>query len=85
MKKTLKDKNYEQCLTSLEEIVEHLEKGDLPLEESIKKFQEGTLLANMCTEKLKVAEEKIKKLIEKDDGQIEQVDFNFENEAKKKN
>lgn len=76
--KKLKDKTYEEGLKELEEIVEHLEKGDLSLDDSIKKFQEGTILANLCAEKLKVAEEKVKKLIEKDSGETEQVDFKFE-------
>jgi len=75
--KKLKDKSYEEGLKELEEIVEHLEKGDLSLDDSIKKFQEGTILANLCAEKLKVAEEKVKKLVEKDSGETEQVDFNF--------
>lgn len=75
--KKLKDKTYEEGLKELEEIVEHLEKGDLSLDDSIKKFQEGTILASLCAEKLKVAEEKVKKLVEKDPGEIEQVDFNF--------
>lgn len=76
--KKLKDKSYEEGLKELEEIVEHLEKGDLSLDDSIKKFQEGTILANLCAEKLKVAEEKVKKLVEKDSGETEQVDFKFE-------
>lgn len=54
---------YEQAYKRLEEIVEKLENGSVPLEESIKLFEEGTKLANFCNSKLNAAEQKFTQLI----------------------
>ena len=56
MKKKL---NYEQSVSRLEEIVELLENGELPLEESMKIFEEGTKLSDECYSMLSKAEQKI--------------------------
>ncbi len=56
MKKKL---NYEASILRLEEIVDLLENGDLPLEESMKLFEEGTKLSAVCYETLRKAEQKI--------------------------
>jgi len=56
MKKKL---NYEQSVSRLEEIVELLENGELPLEESMKIFEEGTKLSAECYSMLSKAEQKI--------------------------
>ena len=56
MKKKL---DYEQAMTRLEEIVGLLESGELPLEESMKLFEEGTKLSQACYEILKNAEQKL--------------------------
>ena len=56
MKKKL---NYEQSVSRLEEIVELLENGELPLEESMKLFEEGTKLSAECYSMLSKAEQKI--------------------------
>lgn len=53
---------FEQALTKLEEIVEAMESEELPLEELLSKFEEGTRLAKVCQEKLSEAEVKIKQL-----------------------
>ncbi|KAA0000402.1 MAG: exodeoxyribonuclease VII small subunit [Thermoplasmata archaeon] len=55
---------FEEALKKLEEIVEELEKGDMPLEETIRKFEEGIKLCKICKEKLEKAEMKIEKLME---------------------
>lgn len=55
---------FEDALRKLEEIVDELEKGELPLEETIKKFEEGIKLCKLCKEKLEKAEMKIEKLME---------------------
>jgi len=55
---------FEEALKKLEEIVDELEKGDLPLEETIKKFEEGVRLCKICKEKLEKAEMKVEKLME---------------------
>lgn len=53
---------FEQALTKLEGIVEAMESEELPLEELLAKFEEGTRLAKVCQEKLAEAELKIKQL-----------------------
>lgn len=52
-------KTYEEDIKRLEEIVALLEKGDLPLEDSLKLFEEGTKLSSSCYKTLKNAEQKI--------------------------
>lgn len=59
----MKELTYEQAYKRLEEIVEKLENGSVPLEESIKLFEEGTKLANFCNTKLNAAEQKFTQLI----------------------
>ncbi len=55
----MKKINYEKSMERLEEIVTKLEEGSLPLEESIKLYEEGTKLTAGCYEILKNAEQKI--------------------------
>ena len=59
----MKELTYEQAYKRLEEIVEKLENGSVPLEESMKLFEEGTTLANFCNSKLNAAEQKFTQLI----------------------
>ena len=66
--------NFEENMESLEKIVQELEKGELNLDESIKKFEEGMNLSKKCNEILEEAEKKITILIKKDD-KIEEEDF----------
>lgn len=54
--------SFEQALARIEEIVRHLEKGDMPLEESLKLFEEGTALISSCGKMLDEAEQKVVKL-----------------------
>ncbi len=51
--------NYEESVIRLEEIVSLLESGELTLEESLKLYEEGTLLTKSCSDILKNAEQKI--------------------------
>ncbi len=59
----MKELTYEQAYKRLEEIVKKLENGSVPLEESMKLFEEGTKLANFCNSKLNAAEQKFTQLI----------------------
>ena len=54
--------NFEQSIQRLEEIVRSLEKGDMPLSESLSLFEEGTNLIAVCTNILDEAEQKVVKL-----------------------
>ena len=59
---TDKKMNFEKSLERLEEIVKSLEKGDAPLDESLKLFEEGTGLIASCGKMLDDAEQKVIKL-----------------------
>jgi exodeoxyribonuclease VII small subunit len=65
-KKTI---NLEKALADLEEIVEELESGDLPLEKAMKKFEEGIKLTRNCQAALKEAEQKVEILLKSAGGE----------------
>lgn len=72
---TTKEMKFENALDKLEEIVKKLEDGDLPLDDSLRMFEEGVRLARFCGGKLDAAERKIEVLMKSDDGKIEPVPF----------
>ena len=57
--------DFETAMRDLEEIVERLEQGDLPLEESLAAFERGVLLTRTCQVALKEAEQKVEILLKK--------------------
>lgn len=65
-----KDK-FEDALKKLEKIVSKLEEGDIPLEESLKLFEEGIRLSRICSQKLDEAEKKIEILLKNKDGVLQ--------------
>ena len=73
-----KKENFEEALRKLEAIVAQMEEGDLPLEESLKAFEEGVKLANLCTKKLDEAERKVEKLIRDQAGKLQTTPFSEE-------
>ena len=54
--------SFEDSLQRLESIVERLERGNVPLEESLRMYEEGMVLSRKCLEKLSQAEKKLKVL-----------------------
>jgi exodeoxyribonuclease VII small subunit len=62
------DLSFEDALLRLEELVERLEEGKVPLEESLAAFAEGTRLVKLCQERLERAELTIKELSESGGG-----------------
>jgi exodeoxyribonuclease VII small subunit len=60
--------NFEDSLRKLETIVAQLEEGDLPLEESLKLFEEGVTLSAVCKQELDAAEGKVQLLVKQRDG-----------------
>jgi exodeoxyribonuclease VII small subunit len=60
--------NLEKSLADLEELVEELESGDLPLETAMKKFEEGIKLTRGCQTALKEAEQKVEILLKSAGG-----------------
>lgn len=71
-------KSFEENMTRLEQIVRTLEKGDTPLEESLKLFQEGTELVTSCGKLLDEAELVVKKIVPGVDGTPTEEIFNYE-------
>ena len=69
--------DFETALAELEALVEQLESGELPLEESLKAFEKGIALTRQCQESLKAAELKVKELTESD----ELVDLEIDSDA----
>jgi exodeoxyribonuclease VII small subunit len=59
---------FEQAMARLEAIVEELEKGDLPLDESLKIFEEGIRLSKNCLKVLEEAERKVEVLVQDKNG-----------------
>ncbi len=68
-------KPFEAAMKRLEEIVRTMERGELPLEESLKLFEEGTALVRTCAKQLDEAEMKIVKLMKGPDGQPMEQEF----------
>lgn len=60
--------SFEESLKQLETIIAKLERGDLPLEESVRLFEEGVKLSNACKGDLETAEGKIEILLKQKDG-----------------
>jgi exodeoxyribonuclease VII small subunit len=58
---------FEDAIKRLSEIVQKLEKGDLPLEDSLKLFEEGVRLSRLSQERLDAAQKKVEQLLAVDD------------------
>lgn len=71
----IEDIKFEDALSRLESIVEKLEGGDLPLEESLEAFEEGIRLSRICSKRLEEAERKIEVLTKGEDGKLQVEDF----------
>lgn len=54
--------SFEESVARLDDIVKHLENGDMPLSESLSMFEEGTKLISACSKMLDEAEQKVVKL-----------------------
>jgi exodeoxyribonuclease VII small subunit len=59
--------SFEEAMKEIESIVAELERGELPLEESIGKFEEAVKLARSCQQNLEAARERISKLVKAED------------------
>ena len=70
--------SFEQSLARLDEIVRHLEKGDLPLKDSLALFEEGTSLIKNCGVMLDEAEQQVVKLKKGVDRQPVELPFEGE-------
>ncbi|MCP4681854.1 MAG: exodeoxyribonuclease VII small subunit [Desulfobacterales bacterium] len=75
------EKKFEEAMERLEEIVQGLEDGELPLEDAIKAFEEGMKLAGFCSDKLEEVEKKVTLLIKKSGGKHARIPFEPEDEG----
>ena len=69
--------NFEQSLHELEILVQKMEDGDLPLEESIKIYEKGIRLAKICQDALNQAEQRVQ-LLDLATGDLQDTESNAE-------
>ena len=73
--------SLEKDLQALENLVEILEKGDLPLEDALQQFEQGIKLARRCQQTLQNAEQKVSILLKKHaDAELETFEPDIEND-----
>ena len=77
---TEQSQSFEKSMARLEEIVARMERGDVPLEQALSLFEEGTTLVSRCNKLLDEAELKVIQLSKGADGQPVEGEFN-ENEG----
>lgn len=70
-----KEIKFEEALARLETVVNRLESGELPLEESLRLFEEGVHLTKVCIHRLDEAERRIAILVKNDQGEIREAPF----------
>ncbi|MCL7746148.1 MULTISPECIES: exodeoxyribonuclease VII small subunit [Halalkalibacter] len=66
--------SFEEAMKELEQVVECLEQGDVPLEKAITMFQEGMALSKQCHEKLEKVEKQMDQILH-EDGELELLNF----------
>ena len=66
----ISEMTFEQAMTELERIVTELERGDVPLEDSISLYEKGAELKKRCETKLKEAEQKVAAITLDEDGSV---------------
>lgn len=74
---TEKKLSFEEAIEQLDEIVEQLEEGDVPLEEAISIYKNGMELSKLCHDKLKNVEKQLMEILT-DDGKIDSFSINEE-------
>ena len=70
-----KKMTFEKAMGMLEQIVQELEAGELPLEESLKKFEEGVKLSKLCASRLDETEKKVSLLLRDRQGNLSEKPF----------
>lgn len=73
--------SFEEQLAALESVVELLERGELPLDESVRLFEEGVKLSNACKKELEAAEGRIQVLVEHRSGGLRVADLEVEEDV----
>jgi exodeoxyribonuclease VII small subunit len=75
------DLKFEDCLARLEQIVTALETGNLPLEQSLKVFEEGIAMARHCSRYLEDAQRRVEMLVKDDTGAATTRPFAWERDT----
>ena len=71
-------KSFEEQISELEKIINELENGNLNLDDSVVKFEEGMKISKECNKILEDAEKKITILLNNENGEVSEEDFNAE-------
>jgi len=74
----MSEQSFEKALEELEGIVEKLEKGGLPLNQSLSLFEKGVKLAKFLREELEKAEKKVDILLKDEEGKVKEEPFDIE-------
>jgi exodeoxyribonuclease VII small subunit len=80
MPRTKKTPDFETSLTELEQLVNRMEQGDMPLADALQAFEQGIALTRDCQGILDQAEQKVRMLVEKD-GELQTVSFSDPEDA----
>lgn len=75
MKGEVDNIKFEVALEELEQTVKKIESGQLTLDETMEEFTKGVKLYNYCLKLLNEAEGKIKMVVEKEDGKVDEIDY----------
>ena len=67
--------SFDAALEKLEQLVEEMERGDLPLEAAMAKYAEGAALSRLCLEQLQSAETAVNKVISEADGKLSEIEL----------
>jgi len=67
--------SFEKALAQLEQIVQEMENGDLPLEKALARFEEGIALSRICSEKLGEMEKRITQLVDEGGARLVEKPF----------
>ena len=76
-----KKMKFEDALQRLEEIVEELEAGELSLDASLARFEEGVKLTRLCRNKLDQAQRKVEILLKDENGELQRAPFDEESDG----
>ncbi|HSG31722.1 MAG TPA: exodeoxyribonuclease VII small subunit [Thermodesulfobacteriota bacterium] len=68
-------KKFEKSIEELKDIIDKLESGNIPLEDSLSLFEKGVKILNSANKKLSQMEKKVEILIKDSDGKIKREDF----------
>ena len=75
------DMNFEKALEKLEKIVDEMESGKLPLDDSLKRYEEGIKLIQLCSKRLETAQKKVELLTKTSAGKFQLKPFEEKSET----